>query len=36
MGYLKSSVIAVSVCAMVAAVAFAEEKDPTIPRVPGD
>ena len=36
MGYLKSGLIAVSVCAMVAAVAFAEEKDPTIPRVPGD
>src|SRR5438445_478811 len=25
-----------SVCAMVASVAFAEEKDPTLPRVPGD
>ena len=36
MGYLRAGLIAVSVCAMVAAVAFAEEKDPTIPRVPGD
>src|SRR5207244_4552185 len=36
MGYLRSGLIAMSVCAMVASVAFAEEKDPTIPRVPGD
>src|SRR2546422_805304 len=36
MGYLKSGLIAMSVCAMVASVAFAEERDPTISRVPGD
>jgi mono/diheme cytochrome c family protein len=36
MGYLKSGLITMSVCAMVASVAFAEERDPTIPRVPGD
>ena len=36
MGYLKSGLIAVSVCAMVAVTAYAEEKDPTVSRVPGD
>jgi mono/diheme cytochrome c family protein len=36
MGYLKSGLIAMSVCAMVASTAYAEEKDPTVSRVPGD
>lgn len=36
MGYLKSGLIAVSVCAMVAVTAYAEEKDPTVSRVPSD
>jgi mono/diheme cytochrome c family protein len=36
MSYLKSGLIAMSVCAMVASVAFAEERDPTVSRVPGD
>ncbi len=36
MGYLKSGVVALSVCAMAAAAAFAEEKDPTLARVPGE
>jgi len=34
MGYLKSGLIAMSVCVMVASVAFAEERDPTVSRVP--
>ncbi len=36
MGYWKSGVIALSVCAFVGAMAFAEEKDPTVSRVPPD
>ena len=36
MGNLKSGLIAMSVCAMVASVAFAEERDPTVSPVPGD
>jgi mono/diheme cytochrome c family protein len=36
MSYLKSGLVALSVCATVAAVAFAEEKDPTRPRVPAE
>jgi mono/diheme cytochrome c family protein len=37
MGYLKSGMIALSVCAfLMSAAAFAEEKDPTISRVPAD
>src|SRR2546430_17352051 len=36
MGNLKSGLIAMSVCAMVASVAFAEERDPTVSRIPGD
>ena len=34
MGYLKSGLIAVSVCAMVGATVYAEELDPSISRVP--
>jgi mono/diheme cytochrome c family protein len=34
MGYWKSGVIALSVCAFVGAMAYAEEKDPTVSRVP--
>jgi len=36
MGYLKSGIVALSVCAFVGATAYAEEKDPIAPRVPGD
>jgi mono/diheme cytochrome c family protein len=36
MGYLKSGMIAFSVCALLGAAAYAEEKDPTVSRVPAD
>ncbi len=36
MGYLRTAVIALSVYAFVSAAVYAEEKDPTIPRVPAD
>jgi nitrogen-specific signal transduction histidine kinase len=36
MDYPKSGLIAMSVCAMAASVALAEEKDPTISSVPGN
>lgn len=36
MGYLKSGVIALSMCAIVAGTAYAEEKDPAVSRVPAD
>ena len=36
MGYLKSGVLAVSVCAFLGSAVYAEEKDINVPRVPGD
>jgi mono/diheme cytochrome c family protein len=36
MGYLKLGVVVFSVSAFVAGTAYAEEKDPTVSRVPGD
>lgn len=36
MGYLKSGLLVMSVCAIVGATAYAEERDPTVSRVPAD
>jgi len=33
-GYLKSALMGIAVCALVGVTAYAAEKDPTIPRVP--
>jgi mono/diheme cytochrome c family protein len=36
MGYFRSGMLVLSVCAFIGATAYAEEKDITVPRVPGD